>query len=189
MAFYETDLSGLDLGGEWMADGLFIDANLAHARLDGAVLRAATAGGIILRHASCCGTDFFKAELEGADFTEVLGHGIHLAKTQLYEALLDGGRFWHGDFSNASCRLASFVGADLSLCNFQSANLKGADMREVQFGWTDLSGASLDTNTRLAGAKGVQGVIASMIHFEGEAIEGDAAKDLLAKLAGRLAGG
>jgi uncharacterized protein YjbI with pentapeptide repeats len=184
VGFYEMDLSGLDLGGEWMADGIFIEANLTGARLDGAVLRAVTGGGIILRHASCCGTDFFKAELEGADFTGVLGHGIHLAKADLYEARFDQGDFWHGDFNEASCRNASFKGADLSLCSFRNATLAGADLRGVQLGWTDLSGASLDTKTQLAGARGVEyGVRATMIRFEGEEIHGDNAKDLLVKLA------
>lgn len=107
-----------------------------------------------------------------------------MAKAGLYEARLDHGLFWHGDFSNAFCDKASFVGADLSLCNFRHAAIKGADLRGVQFGWTDLTGVSLDSSTRLAGAKGIEhAVSAGMVRFEGEKIEGDAAKELLIWLA------
>lgn len=184
VVFDQADLSGLDLGGEWMADGIFYEANLSHARLDGAILRAAMAGGIVLRLASCCGTDFYKAGLEGADLRSVLGHGAYFSRANLLDARLDEGHFWHADFTRANCHKASFVGADLSLCTFRGASLAGADLRGVQLGWTDLSGAFLDTQTRLAGAHGVEKyVTASMIHFEGEQVEGDRAMELLVTLA------
>lgn len=182
--FYDLDLSGVDLGGENLAGGTFIDANLSGARLDGANIRRSMAGGIVLRGASCCGTDFFKTELTEADFTAVLGRGIYFAKAILHDARLDDGDFWHGDFNEASCHGASFVGADLSLCDFRNASLVAADLRGVQFGWTDLTGAFLDSNTRLAGAKNIEhGVTATMIRFEGEAIVGDSAMNLLVQLA------
>ena len=48
----------------------------------------------------------------------------------------------------------------------------------------DLTGVSLDSSTRLAGAKGIEhAVSAGMVHFEGETIEGNAAKELLIRLA------
>lgn len=182
VAFTQLDLSGVDLGGEYLADGVFFETNLSRARLDGAVVRRAFAGGIILRDASCCGTDFYKAELEGADFTGVLAHGIHLARAHLTKARFDHGNFWHGDFSDALCNQASFVGADLSLCNFRDASLDGCDLRGAQFGWADLTGAFLDSETLLAGAQAVEHT-ATMIRFEGEVIEGEAATTLLASLA------
>ena len=178
------DLSGIDLGAEYLAGGTFIDANLTGARLDGANLRRSLAGGIVLRGASCCGTDFYKAELTEADFTDVLGHGIYFGKAVLHDACLDQGDFWHGDFNEASCHGASFVGADLSLCDFRNASLAGADLRGVQLGWTNLTGAFFDSETRLAGAINVEhGVTATMIRFECEEIVGDNAKDLLVALA------
>jgi uncharacterized protein YjbI with pentapeptide repeats len=182
IAFPQMDLAGIDLGGEYLADGILYETNLSGARLDGAVARRAFAGGVVLRNASCCGTDFYKAELQGADFTGVLGHGIHLARADLTEARFDDGDFWHGDFSDAFCNRASFVGADLSLCNFRDASLSGADLSHAQFGWADLTGAFLDSETRLDGAVGVEHT-ATLIRFEGEVIEGPPVKALLAKLA------
>jgi len=187
VAFPQMDLPGLDLGGEYLADGMLFETNLSRARLDGAVVRRAFAGGIILRDASCCGTDFYKAELEGADFSGVLAHGVHFARAQLTRARFDHGDFWHGDFSDASCSQASFVGADLSLCNFRDASLGGSDLRGAQFGWADLTGAFLDGETRLAGAIAVEHT-ATMIRFEDEVIEGDAVRALLASLARQSAG-
>ena len=181
--FYAMDLSGVDLGGEDLAEGIFIDANLTEARIDGARLRRSMAGGVILRGASCSGADFYKANLQGADFTGVLAHGIYFGRAELIKARLDGGDFWHGDFNDSYCFGASFVGANLSLCNLRDAGLEGADLRGVQFGWTDLTGAFLDSETRLAGAKGVESVSAGMIRFEGEKVEGEAAKELLIRLA------
>jgi uncharacterized protein YjbI with pentapeptide repeats len=182
VAFPQMDLARIDLGGEYLADGMLYETNLSGARLDGAVVRRAFAGGIILSDASCCGTDFYKTELEGADFTGVLGHGIHFARAHLTEARFDRGDFWHGDFSDAFCRRASFVGADLSLCDFRNASLIGADLSGAQFGWADLTGAFLDSETRLVGAHAVEHT-ATMVRFEGEVIEGDAARELLTKLA------
>jgi uncharacterized protein YjbI with pentapeptide repeats len=186
--FYEMDLTGIDLGGEYLAEGTFIDANFTGARLDGACLRRSMAGGILLRGASCCGTDFFKAILHEADFTGVLGHGIHFARAELHNARLDRGDFWRGDFNDSYCSGASFISANLSLCDLRNASLTGADLRRAQFGWTDLTGASLDSETRLAGANGIEYVSAGMIRFEGEDIEGDAAKELLIRLASQSDG-
>ncbi len=184
VAFDQADLSGLDLGGEWMADGLFYEANLSQSRLDGASLRSALAGEIVLRRASCCGTDFYKAGLQEADFIEVLGHGIYFGKADAADARFDGGSLWHGDFSEASLSGASFVGADLSQCVFRNASLEGADLRRTALGWADLTGAFLDSQTRMAGAKGVEGyVTATMIRFEDEEIVGDGAIDFLVALA------
>lgn len=184
VVFDQADLSGLDLGGEWMADGIFYEANLSHARLDGAILRSAMAGGIVLRQASCCGTDFYKAGLQEADFGDVLGHGIYLGKADASGARFDGGSFWHGHFKEAACSRASFVGANLSQCDFRNASLDGADLRTAALGWADFSGAYLDSQTRLAGAKGVEDyVTATMIRFEDEEIVGNGARDLLLSLA------
>lgn len=56
----------------------------------------------------------------------------------------------------------------------------------AQFGWADLTGAFLNSETRLAGAKSIDyAVRADMIRWEGEQIEGDAAKELLISLAKR----
>ncbi len=184
VGFPLMDLSGVDLGGEYLADGMLFQTDLFGARLDGAVVRGAFAGGVILREASCCGTDFYKAELEGADFTGALAHGIHFSKAHLTNARFDHGDFWHGDFSDSYCSGASFVGANLSLCNFRDASLDGCDLSGAQFGWADLTGVSLDSNTRLARAKGIEhAVSAGMVRFEGEKFEGDAAKELLIRLA------
>lgn len=184
VVFPQMNLSQIDLGGEYLADGMLYETNLSGARLDGAVVRRAFAGGVILRDASCCGTDFYKSELEGADFTGVLGHGIHFARANLVDARFDHGDFWHGDFGDAFCDRASFVGADLSLCNFRDASLTGADLRGARFGWADLTGAFLDSETRLAGAQSVAHAVSpDMIRYEGEKIEGAAARELLIQLA------
>ena len=137
----------------------------------------------MLRQASCCGTDFYKAGLQGADFVDVLGHGIYLAKADASDARFDRGSFWHGQFREASCSRASFVGANLSLCDFRNASLEGADLRNTTLGWTDFTGAFLDSQTRLGGAKGVEDyVTATMLRFEDEEIMGDGAIDLLVAL-------
>ena len=41
------------------------------------------------------------------------------------------------------------------------------------------------TDTRLAGAQGLEGVSTHLVRYEGEEIRGDAAKELLIRLAGQ----
>jgi uncharacterized protein YjbI with pentapeptide repeats len=67
---------------------------------------------------------------------------------------------------------------------FANASLEGADLRTAALGWADFSGAYLDSQTRLAGAQGVEDyVTATMIRFEDDEIVGDGARELLVSLA------
>lgn len=179
----QMDLSGVDLAGEFLGDGTLYETNLAGARLDGASLRRAMAGGLILRGASCCGTDFYKTELEAAEATEALGHFAYFCRADVSEARFDQASLFHASFAGATCLTASFVGADLRGADLSEATLSGADLRHAQLWGANLEGILLSADTRLTGAIGLEGVSTRLVRFEGEKVAGDAAKDLLVKLA------
>ena len=181
----EMDLTEVDFGGEELSEGILLKANLARARLDGASLRGAMAGGLILRGASCCGTDFFKASLEGADFVDAFGHFAYFCRADVSNAKFNEASLFHASFAGATCLATSFVRADLQGADLSDAILTKANLQEARLWGANFSGVSISSGTRLAGASGIDHVRAPILHFEGEKFEGDAAKELLAKLAGQ----
>ena len=179
----QMDLPGVDLAGEFLGDGTLYETNLAGARLDGASLRRAMAGGLVLRGGSCCGTDFYKAALEAADLSEALGHFAYFCRADVSGARFDQASLFHASFAGATCSRTSFVGADLRGADLSEATLSAADLQDAQLWGANLEGISLSADTRLAGAVGVEEVNTHLVRFEGEQFTGDAARDLLVKLA------
>lgn len=183
MYFAQMDLSGVDLAGEFLGDGTLYETNLSGARLDGASLRRAGASGMMLRGASCCGTDFFKAALESANVTDALAHFAYFCRADVSGARFDGTSLFHASFAGATCLRTSFVGVNLQGADLSEALLSAADLRQAQLWGADLEGISLSADTRLTGARGLEGVSARLVRFEGEEVVGDAAVELLVKLA------
>jgi len=179
----QMDLSQVDLAGEFLGDGTLYETNLTGARLDGASLRRAMAGGLILRGASYCGTDFYKAALEAAEATEALGHFAYFCRADVSGARFDRASLFHASFAGATCLRTGFVGVDLRAADLSDALLSGADLSLAQLWGANLEGISLSADTRLTGAIGLESVNTRRVRFEGETVTGDAAKALLVKLA------
>lgn len=187
--FDQMDLSRLDLAGEYLGSGFLYEANLSGARLDGASLRRAAAAGVILRGASCCGTDFFKAGLESADLSDAMANFAYFRRADVTDARFDGSSLFHASFAGATCLRSSFIGARLQGADFRDAMLTAANLEQAELWGANLDGSSLSADTRLAGARGIEGVNVDHVRYEGEDLRGGEARELLAKLAGPTGNG
>ncbi len=157
------DLAGYDLKGDNLANANLVDANLSDANLAGANLQYANLSG-----SNTSGTDFFAANMQGADVSAPGDLGTFILTVT---ATVDGS-------SRLGFSTLTVYGDQLSGDNVQFANLQGADLAGdlavgtsfqgdnlalVDLAGADLDGASLDfANLQFADLAGVQAVGANL---------------------------
>jgi len=131
-----TRLDGIDLSaakaadGTWKQGAYLVYVNLAHARLDGAVLSRAN-----MLAANLSGTVFASADLSGANLSWATFND-----TQFATANLSGAAFWFAKLSDTSFYKANLSGADF----------RGADLREAtQLTQEQVDSICVDENTTL----------------------------------------
>lgn len=154
-------LAGVDLRDAGLEETVLSNANLAGARLSGALARSARFDGAVLEEADLGGAD-----LSGAHFTGIAGGEANFDAAMLEDArfgqaamrfaklrrtLLDG-----ADFTGTDLWGADFTGADADYTVFRGARLDEAKLGNVNLTYADFEGASLKkanlTGSRLRGA-------------------------------------
>jgi len=132
-----------------LTDAVLIRADLAGAKLGGAVLTGAHLEGADLSEAGLSGAVLTGAHLEGADLSEAaLGGradltGAHLDKAKLPGAKLQWGILTGARLGGATLSYADLEEADLSEADLSGANLSHADLERADLSEADLSGADL----------------------------------------------
>ncbi len=159
----DADFRGANIDG-WTFHGI---GNTPSSILDGADFRGATFNNVNMAGVSAKGADFSgatlvgverfkmvvnlqKADLEGADFSEIKFSGNRDAKAfNLGQAKLEGATFEdsvlpNSAFNKARLRGVNFEGADLT-----GVVLNGADIREAVFKKADLTGMQIAAQWKL----------------------------------------
>ena len=128
------------------------------------------------------GTDFFKANLEEADVTDAFGHFAYFCRADVSNATFDGASLFHASVTDAVCLRTSFIRADLQGADLGKAMPTEASLQEARLWRANLEGASMNSQTRLAGATGIEHTRVASLRFEGERVEGEAVRELLVRL-------
>ena len=183
LAFEQLD--HLDFENAMMFESTLQEANLAGSRLDGAELGRSLANGLCLDDSQCIATHFDKAELVEASLMRAIARLATFRKSNLTGARFDQTDLREADFERAKCNEASFRNADLRGARMTGALLMGADFTRALMSGIDLSGAVLDSTTRLAPADGTDGIVAEYLHIDGRVIRDSEVRTGLAALAAR----
>lgn len=152
------NLTGIDLSGEDLTDGLFQGTNFSQANLTNTNLRITRLENAVFSGATTVGTNFFYATLTCTD----------LSGTDLSTAILDDDPMIEKDL--LICR-SDLSEATLNIDTFPPASLKYLDLTNVNF--LNGDGAILSTDDSpldlsgaiLSGAKGLGGVILDNADF------------------------
>jgi uncharacterized protein YjbI with pentapeptide repeats len=124
-------------------------ANLAHARLERALLAQASFVGAWmdhtdLRRAILSGAHFESARLPGAHLDGAVLDAAYLVGTDLNDAHLDGASITHARLDGAILADAHLEGADLRFASFdRRTRLNGAHLNEASLGQTIFDGTDL----------------------------------------------
>jgi uncharacterized protein YjbI with pentapeptide repeats len=102
---------------------------------------------------------FFRANLEGANLSEVQAHRTKFVSANLKNAMLDGGNFMESDFTSADLEGASLKNTDLRRVRFFRANLRNADFTGAKTERADLTRADLSGAIWVNGRKCAAGSI------------------------------
>jgi uncharacterized protein YjbI with pentapeptide repeats len=155
VAAWVVDGRGIDLSHWRFPRGRFDRSTMAHIKLVGATLSAAS---------------FDFANLIGADLTEARAERASFRWASMERAVLKGVRIDRADFSGADLRGATLVAANTPIpggapidvpkppdckgprTDFSQANLSGADLRHANLTCANLNGVRIDQTTKLEGA-------------------------------------
>jgi hypothetical protein len=138
------------------------DRDLRYANLSNACLIDTDLSEALLSHANFIGaecsseTDFSKARLVYADFSEVNLNGVRFIEANLHGAILKGALFIEANFYAANLLRVVLTGADLSGANLQAARLMNADLAGTNLTGCRVQGISawrveLDNKTKQEG--------------------------------------
>ncbi len=183
LAFEQLD--HLDFENAMMFESTLQEASMVGARLDGTDLGRSLANGLCLDDSKCIGAHFDKAELVEASFTRAVARLATFRKSNLTHARFDEADLREADFERAKCNEASFRDADLRGVRMTGALLMGADFTRALMSGIDLSGAVLDSTTRLAPWDGIDGIVAEYLHIDGRVIRDSEVRTGLAALAAK----
>ncbi|AOS84725.1 hypothetical protein BIU88_11625 [Chlorobaculum limnaeum] len=147
---------GVDGWNRWREENSSVEIDLTNADLKGADLKGADLKGADLK-----GADLKGANLKGADLGANLVSAI-LLEADLTNANLQGAELWWISLTTATnwagiVKLAfgDLRGADLKGADLKGTNLKGADLKGAGLLYTTLTGAVIDSKTKLRRAKGI----------------------------------
>ena len=131
-ALEQADLAGADMSGAILSDSDLIDADLSGTVLLGAAMDTINMEGVVARDANFSGARFVgsygaRGDFSGADFT-----GADMSTFDLTGADLLGAVLIHAiadvvEFHNTDLRNACFTCANITLSNFNGANVGGTD--------------------------------------------------------------
>jgi uncharacterized protein YjbI with pentapeptide repeats len=128
-----ADLSGADLRGVSLEEGVMRGAVLKFAQLEGALLVDGELQGADLWRAQLQGTELMGAQLQGADLSEA----------RLDGAVLVGAKLQGADLLRAHLPGAELIATRIQAARFDGAQLQGADLSSAELQGADLSGAEL----------------------------------------------
>ena len=128
--FIKLNLEGYDFSNMDLSRANFYGANLRKTKFKNSKLVSA-----ILINADIG----FHSDFEGADMTDVQAMGINSVGANFKNTVLNGADFyrsvlWDSDFKNAKMtEVGSFIGADVSDCDFRRADMTGANFAFAKF--------------------------------------------------------
>jgi hypothetical protein len=138
---------GFDAWNKWRAENPDVEIDLTNADLKGADLKGADLKGANLKGANLVSAILLEADLTNAN----------LQGAELWWISLTTATNWAGIVKLAfgDLRGADLKGADLKGTNLKGTNLKGADLKGAGLLYTTLTGAVIDSKTKLRRAKGI----------------------------------
>lgn len=175
-------LPRLDLRDAVLVEATLQETDLSEAYLDRVDAARSLANGIRLVRASLIDSIWLRSEMEGADLTQARACGASFKRAELTDACLRGCDLSGANLYRATCFRTDLTDAILADADLSTALLSGADLSRADLTGARLDGCTLDDQTCLYGARGLDRVHVSHVFTDAGRVEGEEARGLLLRL-------